>query len=344
VSKVAVIVALGVLSCGPKAATDVKPTTDVKPAPRVETTPVAPSTGGATYGGATYGSAPTVALPQGGALGWTVKVSDNATNKPIAKVSVTAVELTWDCKTREIPLPRDPDNTHRPHSRTETYGCSGGKNHITQLTDANGSTTFNLAHSMYELGAIKHKSYFATDFPDPVYQRVASTLVKTSISNGGASRLTEYRLLPESALKVTTDAQAETLALANPIVKKCLAAHPQLTHAVKKPSLLWRVQFLYAGANNMVFESTVDSISGDVGFLGCWDPCCAVKAPSRFEKRLTECAKLRGTNSSMRRNWDCDTIAQDWVKLQDFFRRTNGDPAELKRYEQLYREYEAGEQ
>lgn len=344
--KAVFVVACGVVACGPR------PTSRVEPSPRgpgsaaVVTTSVDAGTGGATYGGATYGGATyggAAAIPaRGGALTWTVTITDNATGKPLAKVAVTAVELTYECKTREIQLPRDPDNHHRPHSRTETYDCKGGKNHVTQLTDANGSTTFKLAHSMYELGAIKHKGYFATDLPDPVYQRAAVTLVKTSITNGGASRLTQVRLIPESALKVTTDAQAETLALAHPIVKKCLAAHPQLTHAVKKPSLLWRVQFLYAGANSMVFESTVDSLSGDVGFLGCWDPCCAVKAPSRFEKRLIECAKLRGTNSDMWRNWDCDTLARDWVELQDFLRR-QGKAAEIPEYEKLYRAYEAGE-
>jgi hypothetical protein len=291
------------------------------------------STGGATYGGV---------LPQGTAMTWTVKVVDNATSAPLAKVSVTALELTWDCKTREVPLPRGPDNHHRPHSRTEIYDCKGGTKHITKLTDASGTATLQLPHSLYQLGPIKHPSYLATDLPDPMYQRIAASLVKTSISNGGASRLTEYRLFPTSALKVKTSAQAESLALANPVVKKCLAAHPQLTHAIQKPSLMWRVQFLYAGANNMVFESTVDTISADVGFLGCWDPCCAVRAPSRFEKRLLECPKLRSATKLSRKSWDCDTLPQDFVKLQDFLRK-KGDDAELKRYEALYRAYEDGE-
>ncbi len=297
-----------------------------------------PAAAGSAIGGATYGGV----LPQGAPLTWTVKVTDNATSKPLSRVSVTAVELTWDCKTREVPVPPDPDNHHRPRSRTETYGCKGGTHHITKLTDASGTATLQLPHSLYDLAAIKHRSYIATDFPDPMYQRLASSLVKTTISNGGASRLTEYRLFPYSALKVKTEAQAETLALKNPIVKKCLAAHPKLTHAIEKPSLMWRVKFLYAGANNMVFESTVDAISADVGFLGCWDPCCAVRAPSRFEKRLTECAKLRGATPAQRKPWDCDTLAQDFVRLQDFYRR-QPNPAELQKYEELYRAYEKGE-
>jgi len=291
------------------------------------------STGGATYGGV---------LPQGAPLTWTVKVVDNATSAPLPKVSITALELTWDCKTREIPIPRDPDNTHRPHSRTEIYGCKGGTNRITKLTDANGTATLQLPHSLYELGPVKHASYIATDLPDPMYRRIAPTLVKMSISNGGASQLTEYRLFPTASLKGKTDGRAETLVLANPIVKKCLAAHPTLTHAIQKPSLLWRAQFTYPGANNMVFESTVDTISADVGFLGCWDPCCAVKAPSRFEKRLIECPKLRTASKLDRKSWDCDTLGQDFVKLQDFYRR-QGKLDELKEYEALYREYEKNE-
>jgi hypothetical protein len=271
-----------------------------------------------------------------------VKVVDNSTSAPLAKVSVTAVELTWDCKQREIPIPRDPDNHHRPHSRTEIYGCKGGTNHITKLTDATGTTILQLPHSLYDLGPIKHPNYIATDLPDPMYRRISPGLVKMSISNGGARRLTEHRLFPISALKVKTDAQAETLTLANPIVKKCLAAHPPLTHALQKPSLMWREQFTYPGAKNMVFESTVDTISGDVGFLGCWDPCCAVKAPSRFEKRLVESPKLRASSQLDRKSWDCDTLAQDFVRLQDFYRR-QGKLDELKEYEALYRAYEKGE-
>lgn len=294
--------------------------------------------GGTSYGGATYGGV----LPQGAPLTWTVKVTDNATSAPLSRISVTAVEQTWSCKTRELPAPPRTihDDRHRP-PRIETYDCKGGKHHVTKLTDASGAATLQLPHSLYQLSAIKHPSYVPTDFPDPMFQRIASSLVKTSISNGGASRLTEYRLFPYSALKVKTDAQAETLALQNPIVKKCLAAHPQLTHAVEKPSLMWRVKFLYAGANNMVFESTVDSISADVGFLGCWDPCCARRAPSRFERRLTECAKLRAATAAERKPWDCDTLAQDFVRLQDFYRR-QPDPAELQKYEELYRAYEKG--
>lgn len=294
--------------------------------------------GNASYGGATYGGVP----PQGRPLTWTVKVSDNATSKPLSRISVTAVELTWDCKTRVLPdPPRGPDDRHRP-PRTETYDCKGGKDHVTKLTDASGVATLQLPHSLYELAAIKHPSYFPTDFPDPMYRRIASSLVTSTITNGGATRLFEYRLFPYSALKVKTEAQAESLALKNPIVNKCLAAHPQLTHAVEKPSLMWRVKFLYPGANNMVFESTVDAISADVGFLGCWDPCCAVRAPSRFERRLTECAKLRGATPAARKPWDCDTLAQDFARLQDFYRR-QGDPAELQKYEELYRAYEKGE-
>jgi hypothetical protein len=297
-----------------------------------------PAAGSGSVGGATYGAV----LPQGAPLTWTVKVTDNATSRPLSKVSVTAVEQMWDCKTRQLPdAPQDLDHRHRPPP-TETYGCKGGKQHVTKLTDATGTVTLQLPHSLYELAAIKHPLYVPTDFPDPMYRRIASGLVKTSITNAGASRLTEYRLFPYSAFKVKTDAQAESLALGNPIVKKCLAQHPKLTRVVEKPSLMYRVKFLYAGANNMVFESTVDAISADVGFLGCWDPCCALRAPSRFERRLTECAKLRGATPSARKPWDCDTLAQDFVKLQDFYRR-QGDPAELKKYEELYRAYEKGE-
>ena len=181
-----------------------------------------------------------------------------------------------------------------------------------------------------------------TAFRDPVYPADRTGSHEDVDHEQWCDQTHRVSAVPESALKVTTDAQAETLALQHSIVKKCLAEHPQLTHAVKKPSLLWRVQFLYAGANSMEFESTVDSITGDVGFMGCWDPCCAQRAPSRFEKRLVECAKLRGSTSSMRKNWDCDTLAQDWVKLQNFLGR-KGETAELQRYEELYRAYDAGE-
>lgn len=51
-----------------------------------------------------------------------------------------------------------------------------------------------------------------------------------------------------------------------------------------------------------------------------WDPCCASRAPSRFERRLTECAKLRSATPTERKRWDCDTLAQDFVRLQDFYR------------------------
>ena len=310
------------------------------------------SVGGASYGGASYGSANHGGafggtsyggtLPQGGPLTWTVTVTDHATSAPLSRISVTAVEQTWGCKTRELPAPRpDLDHHHRP-PRIETYDCKGGKHHVTKLTDASGAVTFQLPHSLYQLAPIKHQAYFPTDFPDPMYQRIASSLVKASITNGGASRLTEYRLFPYSALKVTTDAQAEALALQNPIVKKCLAQHPQLTHAIEKPSLMWRVQFLYGGAKSLEFLTTVDSISAEVGFLGCWDPCCAARGPSRFERRLTECAKLRSATLAERKRWDCDTLAQDFVRLQDFYRR-QGDTASLQQYEELYRAYEEGE-
>ncbi|HSD88098.1 MAG TPA: hypothetical protein VLB44_11310 [Kofleriaceae bacterium] len=310
------------------------------------------SYGGAAYGGASYGSATDGAayggtpyggaLPQGGQLTWTVRVTDNATGAPLSQISVTAVEQTWDCKTRELPDPQpDLDHRHGP-ARIETYDCKGGTHHITKMTDASGAVTFKLPHSQYQLAPIKHQAYFPTDFPDPMYQRIASSLVKTSITNGGASRLTEYRLFPYSALKVKTEAQAEALALQNPIVKKCLAQHPQLTHAIEKPSLMWRVQFLHAGAKNLELLTTVDSISADVGFLGCWDPCCAARAPSRFERRLTECAKLRSATLDERKRWDCDTLTQDFARLQDFYRR-QGDTASLQKYEELYRAYEQGE-
>lgn len=341
--KVAVIVALGAVSCGGKTATHVAPE-PMKRAAALDAGIGGVSYGGAAYGGAAYGGAAggatVIAVPaQGSALAWTVTVTDNATSKPLAGVSITAYELTWDCKTREVPEPPD-ERRHHP-VRIEQYDCKGGKDRVTKLTDAHGSVTLQLPHAQYDLAPIQQQGYFPSNFPDPVYQRLAQALVKTSVANGSASRLTEYRLFPTAAVVVKTDAQAEALALKNPIVRKCMAQHPQLTHKTNNPSLLWRVEFLYAGAKNMELEATVDSLSGEVGFLGCWDPCCAQRAPSRFEKRLVECARMRGTNDPMRKNWDCDTLAQDWVKLQDFL-RNRGETAELKRYEDLYRAYEAG--
>jgi hypothetical protein len=342
-SMAAVIVAVSALSCGPK------PASKVAPAPQGSAAmPITEDTGSATYGGVAYGGAAYGGatyggvLPQGAPVTWTVRVTDNASSAPLSRISITAVEQTWGCKTRELPEPRPNfDDRHRP-PRIETYDCKGGKHHVTKLTDASGVVRFQLPHSLYQLAPIKHPAYFPTDFPDPMYQRIASSLVKTSITSGGASRLTEYRLFPYSALKVKTETQAEALALQHPIVKKCLAQHPQLTHAVEKPSLMWRVQFLYGGANNLEFLTTVDSISAEVGFLGCWDPCCAARGPSRFERRLTECAKLRSASQGERKRWDCDTLAQDFVRLQAFYRR-QGDTASLQKYEALYRAYEAGE-
>ncbi len=272
---------------------------------------------------------------------WTVRVSDDLTGAPLPKISVTAVEQTYDCKTRELPQPpRDPDDRHRG-PRLETYGCKGGEHKVTRLTDMSGAVTLRLPHALYELAPIKQQGYFPSDFPDPMYVRIASRLLETTITNGGASRHSEYRLFPYSALKVTTEAEAEALALKNPIVKKCLAQQPQLTRAVEKPSLMWRVQFLQAGAKNLEFMTSVDAISGEVGFMGCWHSCCAGRTPSRFSRRLTECAKLRKATAAERKPWDCDTLAQDYVRLQDFYRR-NPNPAEQQTYEELYREYEAG--
>jgi hypothetical protein len=340
------VIGLGALSCGPKVAT--QPASQTRSSdpglPAPDGAPLGGTTyGGMTYGGVTYAGAAAAPAPQGGALTWTVRVTDDATSKALPRISVTAVEQTWDCKTRVLPDPRPNHDHHHGPPPTETYDCKGGTHHVTKLTDASGAVTFQLPHAQYELGPIKHLGYFPSDFPDPMYQRIVSRLVKTTITNGGAGRFTEYRLFPHSALKVTTEAQAEALALQNPIVKKCVAQHPQLTRAVEKPSLMWRVQFLYAGAKNLEFLTTVDAISGDVGFMGCWEACCAGRAPSRFERRLTECAKLRGATADKRKPWDCDTLAQDFVRLQDFYRR-NPNPAEQQKYEELYRAYEAGEQ
>jgi hypothetical protein len=335
-SKALIIFALCVVSCGPKSASNVAPPSRGSSAVPIQADIGGVSYGGATYGGATYGGTSYGgALPRGGPLTWTVKVTDNATGAALSKISITAVEQTWDCKTRVLPTPpQDPDDRHRPPT-IETYDCKGGKHQVTKLTDARGEAILELPHSQYQLAKIEHKAYFPPDFPDPMFQRIASSLVKTSITNGGAGRRTY------SALKVKTDAEAEALALQNPIVKKCVAQHPTLTRAIQKPSLMWRVQFLYSGAKNLEFLSTVDSISGDVGIMGCWDPCCAGRAPSRFERRLTECAKLRAATSAERKPWDCDTLAQDFVRLQDFNRK-QGDTAALQKYEDLYRAYEAG--
>jgi hypothetical protein len=348
VVKAIMMAVLGALGCSPKPANTEAPS--ITPAMPVTASSDAASTGGVSYGnatraaakadgsfgGRTYGNA----LPQGAPMTWTVRVIDNATSAPLPRISVTAFEQTWGCKTRELPEPpRNVDDRHRP-PRIETYDCNGGRQHITKLTDASGSVTLQLPHSLYQLAPIKHPAYFPTDFPDPSFRRISSSLVKTTIANAGATRLVEYRLFPYSALKVKTETQAATLALQHPIVKKCLAQHSQLTHTIEKPSLMWRVEFLYSGAKNLEFSTTVDSISGEVGFLGCWDPCCAMRAPSRFERRLDECAKLRSATTAERKRWDCDTLAQDFVKLQELLRRQN-DTASLQKYEQLYRAYEA---
>jgi hypothetical protein len=269
---------------------------------------------------------------------WSVQVRDYQTKAPLARVSVTAIEQTWDCKTRVMPRPVPAqDHDHRPPS-IETYDCKGGRNHITRLTDAGGSVTFQLPHPQYEIAPIKRPDYLPTDFPDPSFRRIASSLTKTSTTAG--RRLSEYWLFPYAALKVKTGTQAEALALQNTFVKNCLGQHPQLTHDVERPSLTWRVQFRYPGANSLKLVTTVDSLSEEVGFLGCWDPCCSGRAPSRFERRLTECAKLRNASSQERKPWDCDTLPQDFDRLKDFYRR-QGDSTSLQKFEELYRAYEA---
>jgi hypothetical protein len=261
------------LACGSKSSTS------------VESTRAAPTVAQTADAGA---DAPTVidsSIPRsrddgvsGSAVTWTVQVADHAANVPLARVSVTLVELTWDCKTRELDQPRqDPDDRYR-QPRIETYDCKGGKQELTQLTDAVGTATFHLPHAQFLLRPIKHASYFPTDFRDPVYQRIAGSLMKMTITSG--NRHISYSLFPYAGLKVKTEAEARQHAMNNAIVQNCLAMHPQLTHAVKKPSLLWRVQFADPGAKNMRLEATVDSISSDVGILGCWDPCCANRRPS----------------------------------------------------------------
>jgi hypothetical protein len=102
---------------------------------------------------------------------WSVQVRDYQTKAPLARVSVTAVEQTWDCKTRVMPRPAPAqDHDHRPPS-IETYDCKGGRNHITRLTDAGGSVTFQLPHPQYEIAPIKQPDYIPTDFPDPSFRQ-----------------------------------------------------------------------------------------------------------------------------------------------------------------------------
>jgi len=178
----------------------------------------------------------------------TVTLRDHATEKPLANRIVTLVE-PQTC-TRGVP-----------------GGCKPAKpRRISRRTSKTGSARFTVGEG-WQLAEVRVAGY-STRCP---HHDVIETEVRHKLwvdSSANSLRTIECRLVPTTALKITTGAQAIARASQVEEIVDWLASHSQLKPTAKLVGVQWDVVWTDAGQSKRLVH--VDALDGFTRVGGRW--------------------------------------------------------------------------